>query len=94
MLYERKSGQLMTASMMDYFMPRAAIMKTSSTFWTSQSPAKTIRSASKVSASSAPLAGHCQRRRRRPGARGHAAGAADLQMPLTPLNLWRALQVG
>ncbi len=95
MLYESGSGQVMTASMMDYFMPRANIIGDfvhvlDQTIPCKNNPlgVKGVGELGTIGATPAVVNAVADALTRA----GHAKAASRLQMPLTPLTVWRALQ--
>ena len=94
MLYEQGSGQVMTASMMDYFMPRANIIGEfvhvlDQTIPCKNNPlgVKGVGELGTIGATPAVVNAVADALTRA----GHAEAASRLQMPLTPLTVWRAL---
>ena len=90
-VYDRQSGQFLTASFMDYAMPRADWLKGSFTRESHPVPTATnLMGAKGVGESgcsgSLPALMNALMNAVRP------AGVADLQMPVTPVVLWRLLK--
>jgi len=90
-VYDRESGQFLTASFMDYAMPRADWLKGSFTRESHPVPTATnLMGAKGVGESgcsgSLPALMNALMNAVRP------AGVADLQMPVTPVVLWRLLK--
>jgi aerobic carbon-monoxide dehydrogenase large subunit len=95
MLYEKESGQVMTASMMDYFVPRADIIRDfvhvldqSVPCLTNPLGVKGVGELGTIGATPAVVNAVADALARS----GHAAGASRLQMPLTPATVWAALR--
>jgi carbon-monoxide dehydrogenase large subunit len=95
MLYEKESGQVMTASMMDYFMPRAEIIRGFVHVLDQSIPCqnnplgvKGVGELGTIGATPAVVNAVVDALVRG----GHAAGASRLQMPLTPVKVWEALR--
>lgn len=97
MLYERESGQVMTASMMDYFVPRADIIRGFVHELDQSIPCrnnplgvKGVGELGTIGATPAVVNAVADALARA----GHAAAADRIQMPLTPQAVWAALQSG
>jgi carbon-monoxide dehydrogenase large subunit len=96
MMYDPDSGQAMTASMMDYFMPRANILACDFVHRLDQSipcrnnplGVKGVGELGTIGATPAVVNAVVDALVRG----GFAAGAARLQMPLTPAAVWAALR--
>ena len=95
MLYEQGSGQVMTASMMDYFMPRADIIRDFVHVLDQSVPCqnnplgvKGVGELGTIGATPAVVNAVADALVRG----GHAEGASRLQMPLTPAKVWQALR--
>ncbi|MDR3529573.1 MAG: xanthine dehydrogenase family protein molybdopterin-binding subunit [Rhodopila sp.] len=95
MLYERESGQVMTASMMDYFMPRADIIRDFVHVLDQSTPCrnnplgvKGVGELGTIGATPAVVNAVADALARA----GHADRAAEIQMPLTPVKVWEALR--
>jgi aerobic carbon-monoxide dehydrogenase large subunit len=95
MLYEQGSGQVMTASMMDYFMPRADIIGDFQHILDQSIPCqnnplgvKGVGELGTIGATPAIVNAVVDALIRA----GHAEGASRLQMPLTPAKVWEALR--
>jgi carbon-monoxide dehydrogenase large subunit len=96
MMYDPDSGQAMTASMMDYFMPRANILACDFVHRLDQSipcrnnplGVKGVGELGTIGATPAVVNAVVDALVRS----GHADGAARLQMPLTPAAVWAALR--
>jgi aerobic carbon-monoxide dehydrogenase large subunit len=95
MRYERDSGQVMTASMMDYFMPRADIVADFVHVLDQSIPClnnplgvKGVGELGTIGATPAVVNAVVDALIRG----GHADRANQIQMPLTPATVWRALQ--
>jgi carbon-monoxide dehydrogenase large subunit len=95
MLYERESGQVMTASMMDYFVPRADIIRDFVHVLDQSIPCqnnplgvKGVGELGTIGATPAIVNAVADALVRA----GHADGASRLQMPLTPAKVWEALR--
>jgi carbon-monoxide dehydrogenase large subunit len=95
MMYEPGSGQVMTASMMDYFMPRAEIIGDFQHILDQSIPCqnnplgvKGVGELGTIGATPAIVNAVVDALTRA----GHAAGASRLQMPLTPAKVWEALR--
>jgi carbon-monoxide dehydrogenase large subunit len=95
MLYERESGQVMTASMMDYFMPRADIIRDfvhvldqSVPCLTNPLGVKGVGELGTIGATPAVVNAVADALTRA----GHADSASHIQMPLTPAVVWAALR--
>jgi carbon-monoxide dehydrogenase large subunit len=95
MQYEPESGQVMTASMMDYFMPRADIIRTFEHILDQSVPCqnnplgvKGVGELGTIGATPAVVNAVVDALFRA----GHANGATRLQMPLTPRKVWEALR--
>jgi carbon-monoxide dehydrogenase large subunit len=95
MLYERDSGQVMTASMMDYFVPRADIIRDFVHVLDQSIPCqnnplgvKGVGELGTIGATPAIVNAVADALVRG----GHADGASQLQMPLTPAKVWQALR--
>jgi aerobic carbon-monoxide dehydrogenase large subunit len=95
MLYERDSGQVMTASMMDYFMPRADIVHDFVHVLDQSIPClnnplgvKGVGELGTIGATPAVVNAVADALVRA----GHADSATRLQMPLTPAKVWAALR--
>jgi aerobic carbon-monoxide dehydrogenase large subunit len=95
MLYEQGSGQVMTASMMDYFMPRADIigdfvhvLDQSTVCRNNPLGVKGVGELGTIGATPAVVNAVVDALARA----GHADKALGLQMPLTPAKVWEALQ--
>jgi carbon-monoxide dehydrogenase large subunit len=95
MLYERESGQVMTASMMDYFVPRADIIRDFVHVLDQSIPCrnnplgvKGVGELGTIGATPAVVNAVADALVRA----GHAEGASTLQMPLTPAVVWAALR--
>jgi carbon-monoxide dehydrogenase large subunit len=95
MLYERESGQVMTASMMDYFMPRADIVHDFVHVLDQSIPClnnplgvKGVGELGTIGATPAVVNAVADALARA----GHADSATRLQMPLTPAKVWAALR--
>ncbi|PPQ36311.1 xanthine dehydrogenase family protein molybdopterin-binding subunit [Rhodopila globiformis] len=96
MLYERESGQVMTASMMDYFVPRADIIRGFVHELDQSIPCrnnplgvKGVGELGTIGATPAVVNAVADALARA----GHAAAADRIQMPLTPQAVWAALQL-
>jgi carbon-monoxide dehydrogenase large subunit len=94
MLYDPESGQVMTASMMDYFMPRADIIRDFVHVLDQSIPClnnplgvKGVGELGTIGATPAVVNAVADALVRA----GHADGASRLQMPLTPVKVWEAL---
>jgi aerobic carbon-monoxide dehydrogenase large subunit len=94
MLYEQGSGQVMTASMMDYFVPRADIIRDFVHVLDQSVPCqnnplgvKGVGELGTIGATPAVVNAVVDALIRG----GHAEGASRLQMPLTPVKVWQAL---
>ena len=94
MLYEQGSGQVMTASMMDYFVPRADIIRDFVHVLDQSVPCrnnplgvKGVGELGTIGATPAVVNAVIDALIRG----GHAKGANRLQMPLTPAKVWEAL---
>jgi carbon-monoxide dehydrogenase large subunit len=95
MLYEQGSGQVMTASMMDYFVPRADIIRDFVHVLDQSIPCqnnplgvKGVGELGTIGATPAIVNAVADALVRA----GHADGASRLQMPLTPAKVWEALR--
>src|SRR6202012_3797931 len=95
MLYERESGQVLTATMMDYFMPRADIIRDfvheldqSTPCVTNPLGVKGVGELGTIGATPAVVNAVADALVRA----GRTRQADALQMPLTPLKIWQALQ--
>jgi carbon-monoxide dehydrogenase large subunit len=95
MLYEQGSGQVMTASMMDYFMPRAEIIRDFAHILDQSIPCqnnplgvKGVGELGTIGATPAVVNAVVDALIRA----GHIDGASRLQMPLTPAKVWEALR--
>jgi aerobic carbon-monoxide dehydrogenase large subunit len=95
MLYEPGSGQVMTASMMDYFMPRADIIRDfvhvldqSTLCRNNPLGVKGVGELGTIGATPAVVNAVVDALVRA----GHKDGALGLQMPLTPAKVWEALR--
>jgi carbon-monoxide dehydrogenase large subunit len=95
MMYEPGSGQVMTASMMDYFMPRADIIRDFRHILDQSIPCqnnplgvKGVGELGTIGATPAIVNAVVDALTRA----GHAEGALRLQMPLTPAKVWEALR--
>jgi carbon-monoxide dehydrogenase large subunit len=95
MLYERESGQAMTASFMDYTMPRADIVLSFEHILDQSTPCrnnplgvKGVGELGTIGATPAVVNAVADALVRA----GHAAAAEWIQMPLTPEKVWEALQ--
>jgi carbon-monoxide dehydrogenase large subunit len=95
MLYERDSGQVMTASMMDYFMPRADIIGDFVHVLDQSIPClnnplgvKGVGELGTIGATPAVVNAVADALARA----GHGDRAGTLQMPLTPATVWQALR--
>jgi carbon-monoxide dehydrogenase large subunit len=95
MLYERESGQVMTASMMDYFMPRADIIGDFVHVLDQSIPClnnplgvKGVGELGTIGATPAVVNAVADALARA----GHAENASRIQMPLTPAKVWAALR--
>jgi carbon-monoxide dehydrogenase large subunit len=95
MQYDPDSGQATTASFMDYFMPRAEIVRDFVHVLDQSIPCqnnplgvKGVGELGTIGATPAVVNAVLDALIRA----GHAEGAARLQMPLTPLKVWEALQ--
>jgi carbon-monoxide dehydrogenase large subunit len=94
MLYEQGSGQVMTASIMDYFVPRADIVRDFVHVLDQSVPClnnplgvKGVGELGTIGATPAVVNAVTDALIRG----GHAKGANGLQMPLTPAKVWKAL---
>jgi aerobic carbon-monoxide dehydrogenase large subunit len=94
MLYEQGSGQVMTASIMDYFVPRADIIRDFVHVLDQSVPClnnplgvKGVGELGTIGATPAVVNAVTDALIRG----GHAKGANGLQMPLTPAKVWKAL---
>jgi carbon-monoxide dehydrogenase large subunit len=97
MLYESGSGQAVTASFMDYEMPRADIVRSFEHILDQSTPClnnplgvKGVGELGTIGATPAVVNAVIDALRRA----GHEAGASGLQMPLTPGKIWAAMQSG
>ncbi len=97
MQYEAGSGQVVTASMMDYFMPRADIIRSfvheldqSIPCLTNPLGVKGVGELGTIGATPAVVNAVADALTRA----GHVEQAARLQMPLTPARVWAALHGG
>jgi len=95
MLYERDSGQVMTASMMDYFVPRADIIRGFMHELDQSIPCrnnplgvKGVGELGTIGATPAAVNAVADALARA----GHAEAADRIQMPLTPQVVWATLQ--
>ncbi len=95
MLYDPGSGQATVASFMDYFMPRAEIIRRfehvldqSTPCLTNPLGVKGVGELGTIGATPAVVNAVLDALIRA----GHAEGAARLQMPLTPVKVWEAMQ--
>jgi carbon-monoxide dehydrogenase large subunit len=95
MRYESGSGQVMTASIMDYFVPRADIIRDFVHILDQSTPCqnnplgvKGVGELGTIGATPAVVNAVVDALVRA----GHAEGASRLQMPLTPATVWEALQ--
>lgn len=95
MLYDTSSGQVMAGSFMDYTMPRAEIVRDIVHVLDQSTPCrnnplgvKGVGELGTIGATPAIVNAVLDALNRA----GYAAGAATLQMPLTPLKVWRAMQ--
>jgi carbon-monoxide dehydrogenase large subunit len=95
MLYDRDSGQATSASFMDYFMPRAEIIRDFVHVLDQSTPCrnnplgvKGVGELGTIGATPAIVNAVLDALIRA----GHAEGAARLQMPLTPVKVWQAMQ--
>jgi carbon-monoxide dehydrogenase large subunit len=95
MLYEKGSGQVITASMMDYFMPRANIIADFVHVLDQSSPClnnplgvKGVGELGTIGATPAVVNAVADALVRS----GHADRADQIQMPLTPATVWEALR--
>jgi carbon-monoxide dehydrogenase large subunit len=95
MQYDPDSGQVVTASMMDYFMPRANIIGTFVHELDQSTPClnnplgvKGVGELGTIGATPAVVNAVADALIRA----GRGAQAATIQMPLTPMTVWRALQ--
>jgi carbon-monoxide dehydrogenase large subunit len=95
MLYERDSGQVMTASMMDYFVPRADIIRDFVHVLDQSVPClnnplgvKGVGELGTIGATPAVVNAVADALARA----GHADRAGTIQMPLTPAVIWAALR--
>jgi carbon-monoxide dehydrogenase large subunit len=95
MLYERESGQVMTASMMDYFVPRADIIGDFVHVLDQSVPClnnplgvKGVGELGTIGATPAVVNAVADALARA----GHAESASRIQMPLTPAKVWAALR--
>jgi carbon-monoxide dehydrogenase large subunit len=95
MLYDMESGQATVASFMDYFMPRAEIVRDFVHVLDQSTPCrnnplgvKGVGELGTIGATPAVVNAVLDALVRS----GHAEGAAKLQMPLTPVKVWQAMQ--
>ena len=95
MLYDQGSGQATTASFMDYAMPRADIIRSfvheldqSTPCLTNPLGVKGMGELGTIGATPAVVNAVVDALIRA----GHAEGASRLQMPLTPVKVWKAMQ--
>ncbi len=95
MLYDRESGQVMTASMMDYFMPRADIIREFVHVLDQSIPCqnnplgvKGVGELGTIGATPAVVNAVADALARA----GHGNRASTIQMPLTPVKVWEALR--
>jgi aerobic carbon-monoxide dehydrogenase large subunit len=95
MLYEEGSGQVITASIMDYFMPRADIIRDFIHVLDQSIPClnnplgvKGVGELGTIGATPAVVNAVADALVRA----GHAEGASRIQMPLTPAKVWHALR--
>jgi carbon-monoxide dehydrogenase large subunit len=96
MLYDESSGQATAASFMDYFMPRAEIIRDFVHVLDQSIPCKKnnplgvkgVGELGTIGATPAVVNAVLDALIRA----GHATGAAELQMPLTPVKVWAAMQ--
>jgi carbon-monoxide dehydrogenase large subunit len=95
MLYDNSSGQATAASFMDYFMPRAEIIRDFVHVLDQSIPCKNnplgvkgVGELGTIGATPAVVGAVLDALIRA----GHAEGAAKLQMPLTPVKVWEAMQ--
>jgi carbon-monoxide dehydrogenase large subunit len=95
MLYDTESGQVTTASFMDYFMPRAEIVRDFVHVLDQSTPCrnnplgvKGVGELGTIGATPAVVNAVLDALVRG----GFAEGAAKLQMPLTPVKVWQAMQ--
>ncbi|WP_158922636.1 xanthine dehydrogenase family protein molybdopterin-binding subunit [Acidisphaera sp. S103] len=95
MQYDHESGQVITASMMDYFMPRADIIRDfvhvldqSVPCLTNPLGVKGVGELGTIGATPAVVNAVADALTRA----GHANSATHIQMPLTPATVWAALQ--
>jgi carbon-monoxide dehydrogenase large subunit len=95
MLYDEESGQATSATFMDYFMPRAEIIRDFVHVLDQSTPCqnnplgvKGVGELGTIGATPAVVNAVLDALVRG----GHAEGAAKLQMPLTPVKVWQAMQ--
>jgi carbon-monoxide dehydrogenase large subunit len=95
MVYERDSGQVMTASLMDYFMPRADIVRDFVHVLDQSTPCrnnplgvKGVGELGTIGATPAVVNAVADALARA----GHADRANQIQMPLTAGRVWEALR--
>jgi carbon-monoxide dehydrogenase large subunit len=95
MLYDQESGQVMTASMMDYFIPRADIIRDFVHVLDQSTPClnnplgvKGVGELGTIGATPAVVNAVADALARA----GHADRASTIQMPLTPVKVWEALR--
>ncbi|HET8877704.1 MAG TPA: molybdopterin cofactor-binding domain-containing protein, partial [Casimicrobiaceae bacterium] len=94
-VYDAQSGQVLTASFMDYAMPRARMigrfamtMDESSPCLTNPMGVKGVGELGAIGATPAVVNAVADALARN----GHASAVRELQMPLTPERVWRAMQ--
>ena len=95
MRYDAQSGQAVTASLMDYAMPRADIIRDFVHVLDQSTPCrnnplgvKGVGELGTIGATPAVVNAVADALVRA----GHADGASRIQMPLTPVKVWEALQ--
>jgi carbon-monoxide dehydrogenase large subunit len=95
MVYDEESGQAMTASLMDYTMPRADIIRDFVHVLDQSTPClnnplgvKGVGELGTIGATPAVVNAVADALARA----GHADQASLIQMPLTPAKVWQALQ--
>ena len=93
-VYDRETGQALTASFLDYALPRADMIRHFEMTMDESTPclnnAMGVKGVGELGTIGAtPAVVNAVRRRAR--ARGQAERALALQMPLTPERVWRAL---
>jgi carbon-monoxide dehydrogenase large subunit len=99
MVYDRDTGQLLTASLMDYALPRVDGFRAFATRFDESVPcqtnvlgAKGVGELGTIGATPAVVNAVVDALANAPGMAGRAEAAERLQMPLKSEKIWRALQ--